>query len=424
MKIIHTSPDELSILNTAYVFRENSEQKDYLNKRFDKPWGYEYLTYQTKHIGIWILHINKNEKTSLHCHFKKDTMLVALSGAFRIDTYNDFHILNETQTMYFPANTFHGIMSYSDNGVILEIEIYSDAITYSDKNDLLRLRDFYNRDKNTYEGSVVETDIPAEQSVNFHTKSIFEFGDSIINIKKYNKHRDHSNAMCGLLSYDAAQSPTLQSCYSLKILLDGKLVFNNILAPGSVIGNALPIQLINNECSIMEIQNLYSIENSKIIHSKEQLIDLIKKNEFKNIGLTSGCFDILHKGHINNLKLTKNYCNTLFVCLSSDKQIRELKGANRPINNVLDRMRMLSHMDFINYIILYDEVDNETEKELDDIMNILKPSYWFKGSDYNESQIREKHPILKKVCLFENIPNVSTTIINNKQNNINIIDDL
>jgi bifunctional ADP-heptose synthase (sugar kinase/adenylyltransferase) len=75
-------------------------------------------------------------------------------------------------------------------------------------------------------------------------------------------------------------------------------------------------------------------------------------------------------------------------------------------------------MSFIDYIILYDEIDNKNEIELDNIMNILKPDFWFKGSDYKEVEIRNKHPILKNIVLFENVVNVSTTTIINKiQNN-------
>jgi bifunctional ADP-heptose synthase (sugar kinase/adenylyltransferase) len=107
-------------------------------------------------------------------------------------------------------------------------------------------------------------------------------------------------------------------------------------------------------------------------------------------------------------------CNTLFVCLSSDKQIKNLKGETRPVNNITDRIRMLSHMYFIDYIILYDEIDNRTEQELDNIMNIIKPDYWFKGNDYTEAQIRVKHPTLKHIQLFENVSNVSTTSIIDK----------
>jgi rfaE bifunctional protein nucleotidyltransferase chain/domain len=400
MKIIHTSDAEKNIIEkNIHHKRTKSDKKDYLNKLYNKPWGYEYLTYQTENIGIWILHINQNQKTSVHCHFNKGSMLIALSGSFRIDTYDSFYILNENEIMYFPANTFHGIMSYSTIGVILEIEIYSEEITYSDKNDLLRLRDIYNRDKTTYEGSATETNIEIDNSVNFHIKNNFTIGDSNIQIKKYAKSEKYMPNNC---------------VNTVNVLLDGKIINNNILTAGAIIDSSRELQFISTEFTIMTIQNTYCNENAKIIYSKEHLTDILNSAPFYNIGLTSGCFDILHKGHINNLKLSKNMCNTLFVCLSSDEQIKNLKGDSRPVNNITDRMRMLSHMYFIDYIILYDEIDNATEKELDNIMNILKPDYWFKGTDYTEEQIRIKHPTLKNIQLFDNISNVSTTGIINK----------
>jgi rfaE bifunctional protein nucleotidyltransferase chain/domain len=396
MQVIHPLSEEANVIKPQFYNRKNSEKKDYLNLKFYKPWGFEYLTYQTDKIGIWVLHVNKNQKTSLHCHFKKDSMLIALSGTFRIDTYNDFHILTENQIIYFPANSFHGIMSYSDTGIILEIEIYSSEISYSDKNDLLRLRDIYNRDKNTYEGSVTETIVPEDESVNFHNRKDFVFGtDCNIHIRKFSK--------------DKPSIVNKLSPGTINILLDGVIVANNILAPGSIVNT--DYKLVDTECTILEIDNMYFSENSKIIYSKEHLTDLIAKNRFQNIGLTSGCFDILHKGHIHNLKMSKSKCSILFVCLSSDKQISELKGDSRPINNITDRIRMLSHINFIDYIILYDEIDNTNEKELDNIMNLLEPEYWFKGSDYDEIAIRSKHPTLKNICLLENVTNVSTTII-------------
>jgi D-beta-D-heptose 7-phosphate kinase/D-beta-D-heptose 1-phosphate adenosyltransferase len=107
-------------------------------------------------------------------------------------------------------------------------------------------------------------------------------------------------------------------------------------------------------------------------------------------------------------------CDVFFVCLSSDKQIREIKGSGRPVNNIEDRARMLLTMPFINYVVLYDETDNTYEKELDNIMLIIKPDIWFKGSDYTESEIRAKHPSLKRIVLFENIKNKSTTNIISK----------
>ena len=394
LTFIQPTEEELKIAkNCGHYNRQNSIKKNYLNKIFKKPWGYEYLTYQTEQIGIWILHVLKNQKTSLHCHFKKGTILMVLSGCFRIDLYDRFHILNECEMLYFPANAFHGIMSYVEEGIILEIEIYSDNITYTDKNDLLRLRDVYNRDKNSYENSVDEKEVMPEESINFHLQDNIKLGNSTIHIENCKQFLESTN-------------------HDLTILLKGKVFQNNILNPGSIIKSCEYIDNISGENTIyMRISNNYKTENSKIIHSKEQLIDLIEKNKYKNIGLTSGCFDIMHNGHINNLKLCKKQCDVLFVCLSSDKQIKELKGESRPINNINDRTNMLSNMSFIDYIILYDELDNATEKELDNIMTILNPDYWFKGTDYNVNEIRYKHPSLKNICLFDNIPNKSTTNI-------------
>jgi D-beta-D-heptose 7-phosphate kinase/D-beta-D-heptose 1-phosphate adenosyltransferase len=111
-------------------------------------------------------------------------------------------------------------------------------------------------------------------------------------------------------------------------------------------------------------------------------------------------------------------CDLFFVCLSSDRQIREIKGEDRPINNIEDRARMLVTMPFIDYVILYDETDNSHEKELDNIMLIIRPDIWFKGTDYTERTIRAKHPSLKQIVLFKNIENKSTTKIITKINSM------
>ena len=404
-KIIIPTNSEINISNKNSLNKINSDYKDYLNKIFEKPWGFEYLSYKNENIGIWILHVLQNQKTSLHCHFKKDTLLLVLSGSFKIETYESYYILNECETLYFPANTFHGIMSYSPESIIMEIEIYSNSINYSDKNDLLRIKDPYIRDNNRYESSVVEKDISPEISVNFHNKEIFNLGNSKIIIKKQKR----------------ADSIKLKnSKLDLMILLKGKIYNENIIMPGSIINNLKESVIIDNELEYMIISNNFKNENKKIIYNKEQLKDLLNINKFNNIGLTSGCFDIVHNGHLHNLKICKQNCDTLFVCLSSDKQISEIKGNLRPINNIVDRYKLLSNFSFIDYIILYDEIDNNIEKELDNIMNILNPTYWFKGSDYIETEIINIHPGLKNVFLINNIPNISTTNIINKINNINV----
>ncbi len=396
MFFVKPTKEELAIChNSNKENQKNSEEKNYFNIICNKPWGKEYFIYQNKNIGIWILHINKNEKTSLHSHFKKDSLLIPVKGTFKIELFSTFKILNELDMLYIPKKTFHGLCSYNDDSIILEIEIYSDKINYTDKNDLLRLKDKYNRDRHSYENSVREESMNENNLKNLHTINEINYKDTTIKLSN-NIENIHNNSQ-------------------LVIMVNGKIFNNNnILSSPSIIDLKDNISYLTNECSFLSFKNNYIKENSKIIYSKKHLEDLLKIKKFKNIGLTSGCFDILHIGHYNNLKECKNNCEILFICLSSDKQIKELKGNERPINSIEDRIRLLTTMNCIDYIILYDEIDNYNEKELDNIINILNPSVWFKGSDYNVNDIKKKHPQLKKIILFDNIKNKSTTNIINK----------
>ena len=95
MEFITTTAEEEGVcLNSAIGKRDNSKKIDYHNKVNEKPWGKEYLAYQNTRIGIWILHINRDQETSLHCHFKKDTILIPLFGCFKINLFNSYRILN------------------------------------------------------------------------------------------------------------------------------------------------------------------------------------------------------------------------------------------------------------------------------------------------------------------------------------------
>ena len=63
---------------------------------------------------------------------------------------------------------------------------------------------------------------------------------------------------------------------------------------------------------------------------------------------------------------------------------------------------------------MYEETDDALEMELDNIMNIIEPEIWFKGTDYKKEEIIKKHPILKNIELIDLTLNKSTTIIINK----------
>ena len=395
MEFINKTKIEIDICEKSLIGKKiNSFQINYFNKVNDKPWGKEYLAYQNNKIGIWILHVNRNQETSLHCHFKKDSILIPLSGCFRINLYEGFKILYPFDSLYFPKETFHGIHSYTDS-IIMEIEVYTENITYTDKNDLLRIKDIYGRDKSKYETSVIERDPLENEIMNFEKPNVYTIDRTKITILKIN-------------SLD-------NLCFEKIILLNGSLYSNGVhLNSGSFIDLNNNYSFLTEYIEIIGLNNIDDIYLKKIIYSKEHLTDYKLLYKFNNIGLTSGCFDILHEGHIKNLKICKYNCEKLFVCLSSDIQLTRLKGINRPVNTLNDRIYMLIHYDFIDYIILYDETNDILETELDNIMNILTPDSWFKGSDYKKEDIFIKHPNLKNIKLIDLVEGKSTTNIINK----------
>ncbi|MDA7494522.1 hypothetical protein N8467_00490 [bacterium] len=113
-----------------------------------KPWGYEYLVYKNEECALWLLHINKDQKTSMHCHPNKTTGLVLLEGTGLVSFMDDDNILNATNKIMIRKGLFHSTKAISDGGVSLfEIE------TPVDKYDLVRLKDSYGREGKPYEDS-------------------------------------------------------------------------------------------------------------------------------------------------------------------------------------------------------------------------------------------------------------------------------
>ena len=141
------------------------------------------------------------------------------------------------------------------------------------------------------------------------------------------------------------------------------------------------------------------------------IAELKRKNS--KIVLTSGCYDILHVGHIHNLRESKKLGDVLIACLSCDEQIKKLKGDSRPINKYIDRINLFKIISYIDYIVLYEEEDIAREATLGKIMKCVNPYCWAKGSDYTIDKIMEKHPYLNKVILIDNIKDKSTTNIIN-----------
>ncbi len=122
------------------------------------------------------------------------------------------------------------------------------------------------------------------------------------------------------------------------------------------------------------------------ILKREKLSKIIEsaKKKGKKVVFANGCFDIIHVGHIRFLKAAKARGDILVVGLNSDRSVRRIKGEGRPVINQNDRAFILSSFPFVDYITIFNETD--VRKTLE----ILKPTYHAKGTDYTKDTVPER----------------------------------
>ncbi|MFA5404308.1 MAG: D-glycero-beta-D-manno-heptose 1-phosphate adenylyltransferase [Ignavibacteria bacterium] len=150
-----------------------------------------------------------------------------------------------------------------------------------------------------------------------------------------------------------------------------------------------------------------------MIYELKDFLEIRKKLKDKNKKLvfTNGCFDILHRGHIEYLKQAKSLGDYLVVGLNSDSSVRKIKGELRPVNNQYDRAFVLNSLKVINAVIIFSD---------DTPYNIIKeiiPDYLVKGGDWTEDNIVGAEIVKKtggKVVSLKYVDNYSTTSTINK----------
>ena len=117
--------------------------------------------------------------------------------------------------------------------------------------------------------------------------------------------------------------------------------------------------------------------------SREEVISFaeMSKKHGKKVVFTNGCFDILHTGHISLLETAKRQGDVLIVGLNTDDSIKRLKGNDRPINNEYDRAKVLSALEAVDGVVLFNE---DTPIEL---VNGIVPNVLVKGADYTIDKV-------------------------------------
>lgn len=99
------------------------------------------------------------------------------------------------------------------------------------------------------------------------------------------------------------------------------------------------------------------------------------------IVFTNGCFDILHRGHVELLAQCRTFGDYVIVGLNADASVRKLKGEGRPVNDELSRAAVLASLTFVDAVILFEE---DTPLNL---ITTIRPDILVKGGDYDPDKI-------------------------------------
>ena len=144
-----------------------------------------------------------------------------------------------------------------------------------------------------------------------------------------------------------------------------------------------------------------------------QLLTTYRKENFKLV-FTNGCFDLLHKGHLDLLSNAAGFGDKLFVGLNSDKSVKKLKGDSRPKQNERTRAQNLLELKYVNHVIIFEDLTPQK------LVHEISPDVLVKGGDYKKSEIvGAKHVISSGgiVKIVPLTPGFSTTSIIEKSSN-------
>jgi D-beta-D-heptose 7-phosphate kinase/D-beta-D-heptose 1-phosphate adenosyltransferase len=118
------------------------------------------------------------------------------------------------------------------------------------------------------------------------------------------------------------------------------------------------------------------------IVTAQQAADLAAtlRTQGRKVVFTNGCFDILHVGHTTYLEKARQLGDALIVAVNTDASVRRLKGPARPVNTQTDRVGVISAMEHVGAVVLFDE---DTPYE---IIKAVKPDVLCKGKDYSRKE--------------------------------------
>lgn len=132
------------------------------------------------------------------------------------------------------------------------------------------------------------------------------------------------------------------------------------------------------------------------------------RRQAKKLVATNGCFDLLHLGHVRYLQEARALGDALLVGLTSDANVRQLKGPNRPVNSEDDRAAVIAALESVDAVYVFPELDARH------FLEAVQPDIYAKGGDYtldtiNQDERRLLESLGVKIAILSGIPGKSTT---------------
>jgi D-beta-D-heptose 7-phosphate kinase / D-beta-D-heptose 1-phosphate adenosyltransferase len=154
-------------------------------------------------------------------------------------------------------------------------------------------------------------------------------------------------------------------------------------------------------------------EPNPTVLDDDALVTVVQRHraQGRRIVFTNGCFDVLHRGHVRYLEQARELGDLLIVAVNSDDSVRRLKGPDRPVNPVEDRVAVLAALSCIDHVVVFEE-DSPTH-----LIAAVRPDTYVKGGDYPPEMVPEA-PLVRRlggeVRTLGYVPDRSTSAIIDK----------
>lgn len=133
--------------------------------------------------------------------------------------------------------------------------------------------------------------------------------------------------------------------------------------------------------------------------------------EGKTVVMTNGVFDLPHPGHVRSLQAAADLGDILVVAINGDASVRRLKGEKRPIISDIERAKILSSLEMVDFVVIFDE---DTPLE---IVKAIQPDVIAKGNDYRGREVVGSDVVENRGGRVEYLPmeeGISTSTIINR----------